>query len=195
MNSRFFIKLAIGILVTFGLLFAGMALYPVIKFKIYIYKLESKDAEIQKDAFEYLCRQGERGRKVIKDFCRRHNMDDWGPEKHGLSFRISLDKYIFRISKDGKVLNNSGIVINLDMWNKGKDVFVFSVPKTSLRRFSFPGMLIIAFKSGKFPPPPPREGIAIQRILHKDRQEKDVFKQNYYHETVSTGNIHCQVFR
>jgi hypothetical protein len=94
-DNSFFLRLGIAILVVFGLLIAGFALYPILKFKWYEERLLSDDPDMRWAAFMFLSSHGERGQKVIENFCRRRTDTGWGPVQGGLRLRIRTKGYLF----------------------------------------------------------------------------------------------------
>jgi len=46
-------------------------------------------------AFAYLLKQGDKGLKIIEDFCRKNSETGWGPEIGGLRLKVGLKDNIF----------------------------------------------------------------------------------------------------
>ena len=88
MKIGFELKLGIGIVVVFGLLIAGMAVYPQFIFKYYTARLESENPEARVTAFDYLAITANGGHRAINDFCRRHTDLGWGKQNGPLMLRI-----------------------------------------------------------------------------------------------------------
>jgi len=65
MKNRFFIYMAIGILVVFGLLLLGFAMWTPIKVRYYTDRLQSDDADVRINATRELLRIGDEGRSVV----------------------------------------------------------------------------------------------------------------------------------
>ncbi len=95
MKIGFELKLGIGIVVVFGLLLLGFALYEPLRFKVQVARLEYDEPLVVKDAFYYLAARGESGYQAIKDFCRRHTDHHWGKIGHRARIRIYTDGYLF----------------------------------------------------------------------------------------------------
>lgn len=92
------LKLGITVVVLFAIVIAGMTIFHF-RFTSYVLDLDSENPKTRWEAFEYLSNCGEKGVRVIEDFCRRHNDAGWGKRSGDIRVKLKPDKRIYYCEK------------------------------------------------------------------------------------------------
>jgi hypothetical protein len=178
------LKLAIGILVVFGLLFVGMGLYPTVMLKIYKSQLESKNDATRWKAFKYLCNKGKSGINIIDKFCRACTENDWGEINAGLRIKISLNANLFEFESEMESCSTK-MGFSVTFQNLRDEAIKICIPSHS------PTHLILDHNTVEF--------IRLETVIRKppiDKRHHEKGGYGYSHyKMLGAGEEYTQVYR
>ena len=120
MENKLFLKLGIGIVVTFGLLIGGYYCYGPLEFKWQKSKLYSENPEDRTEALKYFMSKGEKGLEVIKEFCKNQSdMKNYKTDGN-ICLKIELPKNL-RLTLRNKIAEIPLIPKGVDRESSWKD--------------------------------------------------------------------------